>query len=84
MSLGVVVGCMATCFAKSEKGKKMKSDLCHSLHEMGNNAEDMLSSAKEKAEDVGHTLANKVSGKYNYAKGRVDEKMNDWSSNQNK
>ncbi len=84
MTLGAILGSMATNFAKSEKGRKMKNDLYDSLHELGGDAENILSSAKSKAENVGHTLANKVTGKYNYAKGRVDEKMNNWSDNQNR
>ena len=84
IGLGAIVGSLVTCFAKSAKGQKMRKDLSSSFHELEGDAEDILCSAKEKAQSTGQAIANKVTGKYNYAKGRVEEKLNNLSEELNK
>lgn len=79
IGIGALLGSLATCFAKSAKGRKMKKDLYDSFHELEDDAASVLISAKEKAIDTGTQIADKVSGKYNSAKGKVSEKLNDLS-----
>ena len=77
LGLGVLIGGIVTYLASTSKGRKMRRDICNSIHEIEEDAADMIGTAKEKVETTGNALANKVSSKYNYAKGKVDEKLNE-------
>lgn len=73
LGLGAIIGSLATCFAHSSRGKKMRSDLCSAIHELEDDANGTLSAVKDK-------VINKV----NYAKGRVDEKIDRLTAENNK
>ena len=77
LGLGALIGGVVTYLASTSKGKKMRRDICNSIHEIEEDAADMLYTAKDKVENAGNSLVNKVSNKYNYAKGRVDEKISE-------
>lgn len=73
LGLGAIIGSLATCFVHSSRGKKMKNDLCNAIHELEEDADGTLSAVK-----------NKVVNKVNYAKGRVDEKIDRLTAESNK
>lgn len=79
IGIGAVLGSLATCFAKSVKGRKMKKDIYDSFHELEGDAASMLLSAKEKAINTGSQIADRVNDTYHNAKGKVGDKLNDLS-----
>lgn len=77
IGIGAIVGSLATCLAKSAKGRKMRRDIHCALQEIEEDAGEILHSAKDKIESAGADIANKVTGKINYVKGRVDERLSE-------
>lgn len=79
IGIGAIVGSLATCLAKSAKGRKMRRDIHCALQEIEEDASDILYSAKDRVESASADIVNKVTGKINYVKGRVDERLHEMS-----
>lgn len=73
MVLGVLAGNALNRFGRTEKGRKLKNDLCDILHGWQEDAMDYAHRAKYKAESVG----NKVTGKVGQAMGDMNCKLNE-------
>lgn len=75
--IGSVLGVMCYRFSCTPKAKQWKMKACEAMHKMGNHAEDMLDSAKEKAMNAGTKMADKVADKVADKSYDVAEKADD-------
>ena len=62
LALGALVGSALSCFAHSNRGRKLRKDLAHH--------------AKHKAEEVSSEVAGKVGEKVEEVKGKIHEAAN--------
>lgn len=76
LGLGAIIGGVVTYLAGTRKGRKLRSDVCCALHEIGDDAEELVYAAKDKAEQIGHKVASKVANKTEAAKEKFNEITN--------
>lgn len=60
LGVGSVFGMLIYRFCSSEKAKQMKKTVSNAIHNVGNHAQNVMDSMKEKALDAGTTMADKV------------------------
>lgn len=73
MVLGALTGSALSCFARSNKGRKLRRDIYAAIQDLQEDAYDYASRAKRKAGEVGDEVADKVSSKAQEMKGKWDE-----------
>lgn len=73
LGIGSVVGALAYRFSRTSKAKRMKRKVCHALHKMGEQAESMFETAKEKALDTGTAVADKMADKTSEFAEKADD-----------
>lgn len=72
MVLGALTGSALSCFAHSNKGRKLRRDIYAAIQDLQEDAYDYASRAKHKAGEVGDEVADKVSSKAQEMKGKWD------------
>lgn len=60
LGLGSVIGAVVTYFTYTSRGEKLKEKVRHAFRKVGDNAEELVDEAKEKALDTGTKVADKV------------------------
>mgnify|MGYP000012632342 FL=1 len=60
LGLGSIIGVVAYRFSRSSKGKALKEKTNQVFHQIGDKAEDMIDSAKNKMANTGTKVADKV------------------------
>lgn len=72
LGVGAAIGALAYHFARTDKVRKLRNDVCCALHEIEEDAESMLGDAKVKAAKAGSALAGKVADKASDLKDKLD------------
>lgn len=72
LGVGAAIGTLVYHFARTDKARKLRNDVCCALHEIEEDAESMLVDAKVKAAKAGSTLAGKVADKAVGLKEKLD------------
>lgn len=72
LGVGAAIGALVYHFARTDKARKLRNDVCCALHEIEEDAESMLVDAKVKAAKAGSTLAGKVADKAVGLKEKLD------------
>lgn len=72
LGVGAALGALAYHFARTSKGRKLRSDVCCAFHELEEDAEGILEDAKVKAAKAGSALAGKVADKAAGLKDKLD------------
>lgn len=68
LGVGVVVGAVLGYLSNSSKGRKMRKDMCCAAHEIEEDAYQLVSAVKQKAEKVGTKLMHKAPEKVEITK----------------
>lgn len=76
LALGALAGSALSCFAHSNRGRKLRRDVYDAIQDLQEDARDFAHHAKHKAERVGDELADKVSQKAQEMKGKLNEAAN--------
>ena len=63
LGIGTVIGTLAYRFSRTSKAKKLKEKVCNVFHKITGQTEDLLDEAKEKVEDTGKVVVDKVADK---------------------
>ena len=61
LALGALVGSALSCFAHSNRGRKLRRDVYDAIQDLQEDAKDLAHHAKHKAEQVSSEVAEKVS-----------------------
>lgn len=72
MGAGVAVGILATQYATSARGRKMRRDIMRVVHEKEQDAEKMVGKARDHAMRFGARVADKVSQSAHQMTDKVD------------
>ena len=76
LGLGSIIGAVVYHFSCSSRGKQLKEKVRHAFHKAGDNAEELVDEAKDKALQTGTKVADKVAdGTFNLAE-KADEVKN--------
>lgn len=76
LGLGSIIGVVVYHFSCSSRGKQLKEKVRHAFHKAGDNAEELVDEAKDKALQTGTKVADKVAdGTFNLAE-KADEVKN--------
>lgn len=68
LGLGSIIGAVVYHFSCSSRGKQLKEKVRHAFHKAGDNAEELVDEAKDKALQTGTKVADKVAdGTFNLA-----------------
>lgn len=73
LGIGSVIGALAYRFSRTTKAKRMRIKVCHHLHRMGHQAEELFDTAKDKIMDAGSQIAEKVADKRSNLEEKADE-----------
>lgn len=84
LGLGSMIGGALVYLSNTTKGKEVRRHMCHAMHDLEDNAQSMLSSAKYKAEKMGSNVVNKVNEKANDMKDKMHDGMNKMHDDMNK
>ena len=77
LALGALVGSALSCFAHSNRGRKLRRDVYDAIQDLQEDAKDLGSSMqKHKAEEVSSEVAGKVGEKVEEVKGKIHEAAN--------
>lgn len=76
LALGALVGSALSCFAHSNKGRKLRRDVYDAIQDLQEDAMDFAHHAKHKAEHMGDEVAGKVGEKVEEVKGKLHETAN--------
>ena len=60
LALGALVGSALSCFAHSNRGRKLRRDVYDAIQDLQEDAKDLAHHAKHKAEQVSSEVAGKV------------------------
>ena len=60
LALGALVGSALSCFAHSNRGRKLRRDVYDAIQDLQEDAKDLAHHAKHKAEEVSSEVAGKV------------------------
>ena len=71
LALGALVGSALSCFAHSNRGRKLRRDVYDAIQDLQEDAKDLAHHAKHKAE-----VAGKVGEKVEEVKGKIHEAAN--------
>lgn len=63
MGIGSIVGAFAYHYSRTPNGERMKKKISNTLHKIGNQAGDLLDTAKQKAMDAGMKGTDKIADK---------------------
>ena len=63
LALGALVGSALSCFAHSNRGRKLRRDVYDAIQDLQEDAKDLAHHAKHKAEEVSSEVAGKVGEK---------------------
>ena len=63
LALGALVGSALSCFAHSNRGRKLRRDVYDAIQDLQEDAKDLAHHAKHKAEQVSSEVAGKVGEK---------------------
>jgi len=69
LALGALVGSALSCFAHSNRGRKLRRDVYDAIQDLQEDAKDLAHHAKHKAEEVSSEVAGKVGEKVEEVKG---------------
>ena len=70
LALGALVGSALSCFAHSNRGRKLRRDVYDAIQDLQEDAKDLAHHAKHKAEQV----SSEVAGKGKYTKLQINKK----------
>lgn len=70
LALGALVGSALSCFAHSNRGRKLRRDVYDAIQDLQEDAKDLAHHAKHKAEEVSSEVAGKVGEKVEEVKGK--------------
>lgn len=76
LALGALVGSALSCFAHSNRGRKLRRDVYDAIQDLQEDAKDLDHHAKHKAEQVSSEVAGKVGEKVEEVKGKIHEAAN--------
>lgn len=76
LALGALVGSALSCFAHSNRGRKLRRDVYDAIQDLQEDAKDLAHHAKHKAEQVSSEVAGKVGEKVEEVKGKIHEAAN--------
>lgn len=76
LGIGALVGGALVCLSRTDSARRMKNQLCRTIHEWGSNARDMLQQAKKEAEKAGEQLAGKMAQHAETVKEKLSEVAN--------
>ena len=76
LALGALVGSALSCFAHSNRGRKLRRDVYDAIQDLQEDAKDLAHHAKHKAEEVSSEVAGKVGEKVEEVKGKIHEAVN--------
>lgn len=62
LALGALTGCALSCFAHSNRGRRLRRDVCDTLHDLQEDASDFVRHARHKAEQAGEEVKSKLNG----------------------
>ena len=66
LALGALVGSALSCFAHSNRGRKLRRDVYDAIQDLQEDAKDLAHHAKHKAEEVSSEVAGKVGEKVEF------------------
>ena len=72
LALGALVGSALSCFAHSNRGRKLRRDVYDAIQDL----QALAHHAKHKAEEVSSEVAGKVGEKVEEVKGKIHEAAN--------
>ena len=78
LALGALVGSALSCFAHSNRGRKLRRDVYDAIQDLQEDAKDLAHHAKHKAEEVSSEVAGKVGEKVEEVKGKIHEIKTDF------
>lgn len=76
LALGALVGSALSCFAHSNRGRKLKRDVYDAIQDLQEDAVDFARHAKHKAEHVSDEMAGKVGQKMEEMRSKLNETAN--------
>nr|WP_237038138.1 YtxH domain-containing protein [uncultured Phocaeicola sp.] len=76
LALGALVGSALSCFAHSNRGRKLRRDLYDTIQDLEEDAYDFAHRAKHKAERVGGEVMEKMNQQAEVVKGKLNEVTN--------
>ena len=76
LALGALVGSALSCFAHSNRGRKLRRDVYDAIQDLQEDAKDLAHHAKLKAAQVSSEVAGKVGEKVEEVKGKIHEAAN--------
>ena len=74
LALGALVGSALSCFAHSNRGRKLRRDVYEAIQDLQEDAKDLAHHAKHKAEQVSSEVAGKVGEKVEKHRVRKNKK----------
>lgn len=76
LALGALVGSALSCFAHSNRGRKLRRDIYDTIQDLEEDAYDFVHRAKHKAEKVSGEVVEKMSQQAEAVKGKLNEVTN--------
>ena len=76
LALGALVGSALSCFAHSNRGRKLRRDIYDTIQDLEEDAYDFAHRAKHKAEKVSGEVVENMSQQAEAVKGKLNEVTN--------
>lgn len=73
LGIGSAIGAVAYRYSRTAKCRRLKHKMRHKFHNIGEQASDLIDTAKEKISDAGSKIAEKVNEKSNIVAEKAEE-----------